>query len=62
VNSITRILNKVFGKKVGVSLLRNIYLTDKYSNKVEDLKEDAEAMGTSSNTILNNYVKVDESK
>jgi hypothetical protein len=62
VNSITRILNKIFGKKVGVSLLRNIYLTDKYSNKVEDLKEDAEAMGTSSNTILNNYIKVDETK
>ena len=61
VNAITRILNKVFGKRVGVSLLRNIYLTDKYSNKVDDLKEDAEAMGTSSNTILNNYVKVEDS-
>ena len=62
VNAITRILNKIFGKRVGVSLLRNIYLTDKYSDKVEDLKDDAEAMGTSSNTILNNYVKVDETK
>lgn len=59
INSITRILNKIFGKKVGVSLLRNIYLTDKYGEKVNDLEETASAMGTSSNTILNNYVKVE---
>ena len=62
INSITRILNKIFGKRVGVSLLRNIYLTDKYSDKVDELKEDASAMGTSQNTILNNYVKVSEEK
>jgi hypothetical protein len=59
INSITRILNKIFGKRVGVSLLRNVYLTDKYGDKVKSLEADGEAMGTSSNTILNNYVKVD---
>lgn len=59
INSITRILNKIFGKKVGVSLLRNIYLTDRYGDKVSNLEDDAEKMGTSSNTILNNYVKVE---
>ncbi len=59
-NSITRILNKIFGKKIGVSMLRNIYLTDKYADKIEDMKEDAELMGTSSNTIQNQYVKVDD--
>jgi hypothetical protein len=58
-NTITRILNKIFGKRIGVSLLRNIYLTDKYADKVSELDEDAKAMGTSANTIQNQYVKLD---
>jgi len=58
-NTITRILNKIFGKKVGVSLLRNIYLTDKYSRNLADLKDDASAMGTSANTAENNYIKLE---
>lgn len=58
-NVITRILNKVFGKKIGVSLLRNIFLTDKYGDKVKELEQDAKEMGTSSSTIQNQYVKLD---
>lgn len=58
-NAITRILNKIFGKRIGVSLLRNIYLTDKYADKVEELDKDATAMGTSANTIQNHYIKLD---
>jgi hypothetical protein len=58
-NSITRILNKIFGKRIGVSMLRNIYLTNKYGAKVEQLNEDATAMGTSSNVIKDQYVKLD---
>jgi len=60
VNAITRILNKIFGKKIGVSMLRNIYLTDKFKNPIDELKETATAMGTSSSTIQNNYIKTDE--
>jgi hypothetical protein len=45
VNSITRILNKVFGKKVGSSMLRHIYLSDKYD--IKEMEKDAEAMGHS---------------
>jgi hypothetical protein len=45
VNSITRILNKVFGKKVGSSMLRHIFLSDKYD--ISEMKEDARAMGHS---------------
>ena len=37
---ITRLLNKIFGKSVGSSMLRNMYLSNKYSNIVEDLKND----------------------
>ena len=43
VNAITRILNRVFGKNVGTTMLRHIYLSDKYD--VEEMKETAEAMG-----------------
>jgi hypothetical protein len=46
-NAITRILNKIFGKKVGSSMLRHIYLSDKYS--IADMKNDADAMGHSLN-------------
>jgi hypothetical protein len=58
-NAITRILNRIFGKRIGVSMLRNIYLTNKYGAKVEQLNEDAAAMGTSSNVIKDQYVKLD---
>lgn len=47
VNAITRLLNKVFGKKVGSSMIRHIFLTDKYKDTLEDMKRDAEAMGHS---------------
>ncbi|NBP02735.1 MAG: hypothetical protein EBU90_21965 [Proteobacteria bacterium] len=59
VNAITRILNKIFGKKIGVSMLRNIFLTDKYGDKVKELEQDAKEMGTSASTIQNQYVKLD---
>ena len=56
-NGITKNLYKIFKKKVGASMLRNIYLTDKYSDKLKELKTDASLMGTSSSTIENQYVK-----
>jgi len=56
-NGITRILNKVFGKKISVSMLRNIYLTDKYGEQQKEMEEDAEAMGTSKNIVSTVYVK-----
>jgi len=59
VNAVTRILNKVFGKKIGVSMLRSIFLTDKYSDQMKEIKEDASAMGTSTNTIQSQYIKTD---
>jgi hypothetical protein len=46
VNSITRILNKIFGgKNIGSSMLRHIYLSSKYD--IEEMKKDAEDMGHS---------------
>lgn len=56
VNSITRILNSIFNKKLGSSLLRHIYLTNKYEDVVEEQKEDAQAMAHSTE-MQKNYVK-----
>ena len=43
VNAVTRILNRIFGKNVGTTMLRHIYLSDKYD--IKEMTEDAEAMG-----------------
>ena len=56
-NAMTRILNKVFDKKLGCSMLRHIYLTDKYGEQSTALQIDATAMGTSVPTIQNQYIK-----
>jgi len=59
INAVTRILNKIFKKKISVSLLRNIYLTDKYSKENKEKAKDATAMATSVNMIDTNYTKQD---
>ena len=56
VNAITRILNKTFGKKVGSSMLRHIYLSSKYGKVLEDMKEDSSAMSHSLGT-QKTYIK-----
>jgi len=57
VNGITRILNRVFGKRVGSSLLRHIYLTGKYGKVLEEQKKDAEAMANSVDMQNKTYIK-----
>jgi hypothetical protein len=59
VNTITRLLNRIFGKKVGSSMLRHIYLSDKYKDTIDEMKDDAAAMGHSL-TAQRAYVKKDE--
>ena len=56
----TRYLNKIFnGKKVGSSLLRNIYLTSKYGDMMESLVSDVEEMSTSITVAMDTYIKQD---
>lgn len=55
----TRTLNKIFGKKVGSSLLRNIFLTEKYSDVAKELDADVAKMGTSTSVANSNYIKKD---
>jgi len=56
-NSITRILNKFFGKKVGSSMLRHSFLTSKYGDLVQEQMEDAQDMGHSIEEARNTYIK-----
>jgi hypothetical protein len=56
-NDFTRLLYKIFGKKIGVSMLRKIFLTDKYKDTLNELKMDSQAMGTSTSTIQDHYIK-----
>jgi hypothetical protein len=44
-NAITRILNRIFGKKIGSSMLRHIFLSSKYN--INEMEKDATAMGHS---------------
>lgn len=60
VNSITLILNKIFGKKVGSSLLRNIFLSEKFDGlqkQLDELGDTVESMGTSKASALGVYIK-----
>jgi hypothetical protein len=59
VNSITRILNKIFDKKIGSSMLRHIYLSDKYGDLLKEQKEDAIKMGHSV-SMQRDYIKDDD--
>jgi hypothetical protein len=65
-NFITLTLNRLLGRKIGVSMLRNMFLTDKFKGGVleqqelmKDISETATAMGTSLGTALNTYIKTD---
>jgi hypothetical protein len=43
-------------------MLRKLYLTDKYAAVMKEMKEDTQAMGTSTGTAQTNYIKKDETK
>jgi hypothetical protein len=59
INDITLILNKIFKKNIGSSMLRNINLTNKFKPLVEQLNKITSEMGTSANTAMHNYIKID---
>jgi len=65
-NFITLTLNRLLGRKIGVSMLRNMFLTDKFKGGIleqeklmNDISETALNMGTSLNVALNTYIKTD---
>lgn len=56
---ITRVLNKAFAGNVSTTLLRTVYLTDKYKGHVDEMAEDAEAMAHSTAVQRSHYIKDD---
>lgn len=63
VNSITRLLNSIFKKKIGASMLRKIYLTHKFGDKLDMIKEMRELASQMGHSVLaqqNNYIKDDK--
>ena len=61
-NCITRTLQRISashfdGKKIGASLLRHMYLSEKYGHNVQDKAKDSYIMGHSLG-MQNDYIKV----
>ena len=61
INSITRILNKIFDKNVGSSMLRHSRQSSKYGEVIKEMAEDAKDMGHTLQTQIQDYIK-DESQ
>lgn len=57
INSITRILNSIFGKNIGSSLLRHFFLSNKYGSIIKEQTKDANDMSHSKET-QQNYIKL----
>jgi hypothetical protein len=47
VNSITYIMNRIFKKNVGSSMMRHIYLSNKYGDELKEMQEDSKNMSHS---------------
>ena len=56
-NDMTKLLNSIFNKRISTQMLRNIYLSDKYSDVKSGMKQDSKEMGTSLKMLVNNYTK-----
>jgi len=54
---ITKISNKIYGRNIGSSMLRNIYLTSIYGKLMKELKDDTTNMGNSIDVAMNTYIK-----
>jgi len=57
-NEMTKVLKRAFNNpNVGVSVLRNVFLSAKYGTVTKQLKEDSEKMGTSVEVAQSTYIK-----
>jgi hypothetical protein len=51
------LLHRAFqNKKIGCSVLRSLFLTDKFGNTMQELREDAHDMGTSIDVMNSTYI------
>ena len=57
-SDMTKLLKQVFNNEhIGVSVLRNVFLSEKYSDVMSKLKKDAAQMGTSIGVAESTYIK-----
>jgi len=56
INDITYILNKIFNRKIGSSMLRHIYLSYKFGNTTKEMEDTAEMMAHNTQT-QKDYIK-----
>ncbi len=56
VNSLTYLLNRIFKKKIGCSMLRHLYLSNKYGNTINEQEKDAKMMAHSV-SMQKDYIK-----
>ena len=56
VNGMTRLLQRIFGKRVGSSMLRHSYLTMKYGDVKSELEDDTKQMAHSPAMAMGTYV------
>lgn len=61
-SAMTKRVQRIFGKKVGVDVIRSIYLSDLYKGlpHLEKLEEIADQMGHSVSSAMSYYVKKDD--
>jgi hypothetical protein len=55
--SLNKALGAIFGVKMGPSMLRSIFLSNKFGDVIKELKKDTATMGTSVDTAQNVYIK-----
>lgn len=55
--SLNKALGAIFGVKMGPSMLRSIFLSNKFGAVIKELKKDTKSMGTSVDTAQNVYIK-----
>jgi hypothetical protein len=61
-SSLNKKLQSIFGENTGIDLLRSIYLTKNYgdiADKIQEINDATKAMGTSTNSALQYYIKKD---
>jgi hypothetical protein len=60
-HEMTALLKKSFGNNnIGVSVLRNVFLSEKFGDTMKELKKDTHDMGTSIGVANSTYIKKDE--
>jgi hypothetical protein len=55
---ITKTLNKIFNQNNSSRILRNIFLTEIYTDVMTKLNKNTKNMCTPVSTALNNYIKI----